>query len=209
MKVASAIVRRILIDTGSSMDIITWDCLKKLTYLGRDIVPLVHTILGLRGQEVNPTGMIRLPLCFGDKEKAKNVEIDFLVVDVPITYNIILGRPTLHKIKNGKLEKEEKEDYIPPTSATATSSLVTLGGSEVPKAAKSYDLAKSRTNSNLAADSESAARKLVERTRVPVTVSPMENEATCAVLKVPGTPWGPWAWPLTNRSTERVGGDDR
>ncbi|KAJ8420545.1 hypothetical protein Cgig2_002640 [Carnegiea gigantea] len=49
MKIASAIIRRILIDTGSSMDIITWDCLNKLTYPGRDIVPLVHPILGFRG----------------------------------------------------------------------------------------------------------------------------------------------------------------
>ncbi|KAJ8433879.1 hypothetical protein Cgig2_021262 [Carnegiea gigantea] len=54
MKIASAIVRRILIDTGSSVDIITWDCLKKLTHLGRDIVPLVHPILGFERQEVNP-----------------------------------------------------------------------------------------------------------------------------------------------------------
>ncbi|KAJ8433469.1 hypothetical protein Cgig2_020641 [Carnegiea gigantea] len=38
MKVASAIVRRILIDMGSSVDIITWDCLKKLKYLGREII---------------------------------------------------------------------------------------------------------------------------------------------------------------------------
>ena len=80
MKVASAIVRKILIDTGSFMDIITWDCLKKLTYIGRDIIPLVHPILGFGGQEVNSAGMIRLPLYFGDKLKAKNLETDFLVV---------------------------------------------------------------------------------------------------------------------------------
>ena len=43
--------------------------------------------------------MIRLPLRFGDKGKAKNAEVDFLVVDVRIVYNIILGRPTLHKVK--------------------------------------------------------------------------------------------------------------
>ncbi|KAJ8419709.1 hypothetical protein Cgig2_012096 [Carnegiea gigantea] len=55
MKVASAIMRRILIETGSFVDIVTWDCLKKLTYLGRDIVLLVHPILGFGGQEVNPT----------------------------------------------------------------------------------------------------------------------------------------------------------
>jgi len=54
MKVASVIVRRILIDTGSSMDIITYDCLKKLTYLARNIVSMVHPILGFEWQEVNP-----------------------------------------------------------------------------------------------------------------------------------------------------------
>ncbi|KAJ8420507.1 LOW QUALITY PROTEIN: hypothetical protein Cgig2_015271 [Carnegiea gigantea] len=48
-------------------------------------------------QEVNPTGMIRLPVRFGDKIKSKNLEVDFLVVDVPTAYNVILGRPTLHK----------------------------------------------------------------------------------------------------------------
>ncbi|KAJ8449211.1 LOW QUALITY PROTEIN: hypothetical protein Cgig2_021675 [Carnegiea gigantea] len=99
MKVASAIVQRILIDTGSSVDIITWDCLMKLTYPGRDIVPLVHPILGIGGQEVNPTGMMHLLLCFGDKLMARNMEVVFLVVDVPAAYNVILGRPALHRTK--------------------------------------------------------------------------------------------------------------
>ena len=50
IKVASAIMRRILVDTGSSVDIITWDFQKKLTNLGRVIVPLVHPILGFSGR---------------------------------------------------------------------------------------------------------------------------------------------------------------
>ncbi|KAJ8422388.1 LOW QUALITY PROTEIN: hypothetical protein Cgig2_024806 [Carnegiea gigantea] len=64
---------------------------------GRDTVPLVHPILGFGRQEVNPTGMIRLPIHFGDKFKAKNLEVDFLVVDVRTTYNVILGHPAPHK----------------------------------------------------------------------------------------------------------------
>ncbi|KAJ8424064.1 hypothetical protein Cgig2_028737 [Carnegiea gigantea] len=99
MIVASIIVRRIFIDIGSSVDIITWDCLKKLTYLRWGILPLVRPISGFGGQEVNPTGTIRLPLRFGEKLKARNLEVDFLVVDVPTAYNIILGRPTLRKVK--------------------------------------------------------------------------------------------------------------
>ena len=100
MKIASVIVRRILIDTGSSVDIITWDCLKKLTHPGRDSVPLVHPILGFSRKEVNPTGMIRLLIHFGDKLKSKNLEADFLVVDGPTAYNVILRRPTLDEVKS-------------------------------------------------------------------------------------------------------------
>ncbi|KAJ8420557.1 hypothetical protein Cgig2_014920 [Carnegiea gigantea] len=89
MKIASAIAR--------SFDIVTWDSLEKLTHLGRDIVCLVHPILGFGGQEVNLTAMIGLPVRFGDKLQSKNLEVDFLVIDVPTAYNVILGRPTLHK----------------------------------------------------------------------------------------------------------------
>jgi len=49
IKIVSVIVRRILIDTRSSVDIITWDCLKKLTHPGRDIIPLVYPILAFGG----------------------------------------------------------------------------------------------------------------------------------------------------------------
>ncbi|KAJ8441584.1 hypothetical protein Cgig2_023148 [Carnegiea gigantea] len=49
--------------------------------------------------EVNPTGMIHLPLRLGDKGKAKNLEVDFLVVDVPMAYNVIRGWATLHRVK--------------------------------------------------------------------------------------------------------------
>jgi len=99
MKIASTIVRRILIDTGSFVDSITWDCLKKLAHPGHDIVPLVHPILGFGGYKVNPAGIIHLPGCFGDKLKSKNLEVDFLVVDMPMACNVTLGCPTLHKVK--------------------------------------------------------------------------------------------------------------
>ncbi|KAJ8431250.1 hypothetical protein Cgig2_011103 [Carnegiea gigantea] len=46
-------------------------------------------------QEVNPTGMIHLPVRFGNKIKSNSLEIDFLVVDVPTAYNKGTGgRPT-------------------------------------------------------------------------------------------------------------------
>ena len=99
MKIVGAIVRRILVDTGSSVDIITWDCLKRLSHPGRNLVPMANPVLGFGGQEVNPTGVIRLPVRFGNKSKFKSLEIAFLAVDVPTAYNVIIGRPTLHRVK--------------------------------------------------------------------------------------------------------------
>ncbi|KAJ8439986.1 hypothetical protein Cgig2_008369 [Carnegiea gigantea] len=97
-----------MINTGSSIDIITWDYLKKLMHPGCDIVPLVHPILGFSRQEVNPTSMIHLPVHFDDKLKAKNLEVDFLAVDVPTAYNVILGHPTLHNLT----KREDELDLL-------------------------------------------------------------------------------------------------
>ena len=62
LKVANALVHQILIDTRSFVDIITWGCLQRLKYPGREIIPLIHPIVGFRGQEVNLVGMIWISL---------------------------------------------------------------------------------------------------------------------------------------------------
>ncbi|KAJ8451406.1 hypothetical protein Cgig2_017797 [Carnegiea gigantea] len=73
MKIASAIVRRILVDTGSSVDIITWDCLKKLAHPRCDIVPMANPILGFGLHEVHPSGTIRLPVHRGPPQQPVHV----------------------------------------------------------------------------------------------------------------------------------------
>jgi len=79
------------VDIGSSVNNITYECLQKLKPLGKAMVPLVHPILGFEGQKFNPIGTVRLPLRFGDLARPRNIEVDFLTMDVPIAYNIILG----------------------------------------------------------------------------------------------------------------------
>ncbi|KAJ8435660.1 hypothetical protein Cgig2_015665 [Carnegiea gigantea] len=97
--VANTPIRRILIDIESSPDIITLECIQRLKYPTRDITPLVHPIPGFGVQTVNSVGTVHLPLQFGDKIKSKNLEVDFLVIDVPSAYNVILGRSALHRVK--------------------------------------------------------------------------------------------------------------
>jgi len=89
-----------MVDTGSSVNIITWDCLKKLVHPGRDIIRMTNPILGFGGHEVHSLGTIHLPVRFGNKSKFKSLEVDFLVVHVPTSYNVISGRPTLHRVRD-------------------------------------------------------------------------------------------------------------
>ncbi|KAJ8427427.1 hypothetical protein Cgig2_019039 [Carnegiea gigantea] len=61
-------------------------------------------------REVNPMGMIRLSVHFGNKFRSKNLEVDFLAVDVPTAYNLInrSERSFINKKEYNPLEKKRR-----------------------------------------------------------------------------------------------------
>ena len=83
---ANNLVRRILIDNGSSADIIFKSALDRMKLSG-----------------MRPTlteGTIDLPVTFGTPGGLEVTHIVlFLVVDQPSAYNIIIGRPTRNRLK--------------------------------------------------------------------------------------------------------------
>ena len=99
LKVANMSVRRILIDTGSSSDIISWSCLKNLKFDEKNLIQVSHPLVGFGGGVIHPAGRIDLPVRIGDKKKGRNHVVRFLVVKDLTAYNIIIGRPTLNAIK--------------------------------------------------------------------------------------------------------------
>jgi len=44
-------------------------------------------------------GMKRLSVRIGEKDNSRTEDVNFLVVDVPMAYNVIIGRPTLRMVK--------------------------------------------------------------------------------------------------------------
>ena len=88
-----------LIDTGSSVDIITLECFKKLDYSKEDL-EVTHTPwVGFGGQHIYPVGVKKLRVRVGEKDNSRTVDDNFLVVDVPMAYNVIIGHPTLSVLK--------------------------------------------------------------------------------------------------------------
>nr|XP_009387769.1 PREDICTED: uncharacterized protein LOC103974627 [Musa acuminata subsp. malaccensis] len=98
-KVANAQVRRIMVDIGSSADILYFDAFQKLGLARENLSPICSTLTGFTGDSISPLGAVTLPLTLGNSSRSKTVMTTFLVVDLPTAYNAILGRPTLNKVR--------------------------------------------------------------------------------------------------------------
>ncbi|XP_064991040.1 uncharacterized protein LOC135628347 [Musa acuminata AAA Group] len=98
-RIANAQVRRIMIDTGSSADVLYFDAFHKLGLVREALEPMCSALTGFTGDSISPLGAITLPLTLGSPPRSKIVITTFLVVDLPTAYNAILGRPTLNKIR--------------------------------------------------------------------------------------------------------------
>ncbi|XP_064950491.1 uncharacterized protein LOC135604768 [Musa acuminata AAA Group] len=98
-RVANAQVRRIIVDTGSSADILYFDAFQKLGLARENMKPMCSALTGFTGDSISPLGAITLPLTLEVPPRSKTVMTTFLVVDLPTTYNAILGRPNLNKVR--------------------------------------------------------------------------------------------------------------
>ena len=101
--VANKTVHRVLVDNGSSGDIIFTSAFDKMD-IGRERLEPVNTHLrGFSGEKVLPLGSIQLVLTLGDPPCQATTTARFLIVDALSAYNMLLGRPSLNAIKSHSL----------------------------------------------------------------------------------------------------------
>ncbi|XP_027931921.1 uncharacterized protein LOC114187764 [Vigna unguiculata] len=91
-------VKKVLIDQGSSVDILYWATYQKLQLPTTTMVPYDEPIYGFSGEKVSTRGYIDLHTVFCDDTQTKTILIGFLVVDMPTSYNVLLGRPSLNTL---------------------------------------------------------------------------------------------------------------
>lgn len=84
-------VRRLLIDNGSSCNILYLDGFLKMGIKSRCLTPCVGDFVSFTGYEAPITGMTTLPLTLGEWPNMTTEMVDFLVMDLLSTYNDIIG----------------------------------------------------------------------------------------------------------------------
>jgi len=94
----SVTFERLLVDGGSSIDILFRNSLPALKITPAQLTPYDAQFWGvLLGQSSVPLGQITLPVQFGTPDHFRTEFINFAVADFDDTYHAILGRPSLTK----------------------------------------------------------------------------------------------------------------
>ena len=91
--------KRILVDNSTSVDIIYLSAFQQLKLDPRRLRPFDSPLVSFSGDRVYPKGLVRLIVMVGTYPVQLTRQLDFLVVDCPSSYNVIIGRPTLNKWK--------------------------------------------------------------------------------------------------------------
>ena len=97
--VANKTIHRVLVDNGSSADIIFASDFDKMGIGREKLEPVIAYLLGFSGERVLPLGSTQLVLTLGNPPCQATTTVRFLIVDAPSAYNMLLGRPYLNTIR--------------------------------------------------------------------------------------------------------------
>ena len=86
-------------DNGSSADIIYLLAFQQLKLDPKRLRPFDSPLVSFSGDRVYPRGIVTLMVTVGTYPVQLTHQLDFLVMDCPSFYNVIIGRPTLNKWK--------------------------------------------------------------------------------------------------------------
>ena len=98
-EVANSLVHQLLVDNGSTVNILYWGVYQKTCLRRADLTPMTSLLYGFIGDSVIPEGTIKLVVTLGETPRTVTVRIDFPVVKCPLAFNGVLGRPLLKALK--------------------------------------------------------------------------------------------------------------
>jgi hypothetical protein len=90
-------VGRVLVDNGSSADILTWQCFSGMGFKREDLQKAEHPLYGFGNKRIEALGKNDVIVTFGQDATMRTEVITFDVVDFVYPYNAIFDRNTINK----------------------------------------------------------------------------------------------------------------
>jgi hypothetical protein len=97
VNIAGWIIGKVLVDNGSSADILFLKTFEKMNLSQHMLHPPEYPLQGFEGKPIKPVGKISLPVSFGDLDNARTETLIFDVVDIYHPYLAIFGRGFMNK----------------------------------------------------------------------------------------------------------------
>ncbi|XP_031090841.1 uncharacterized protein LOC115995830 [Ipomoea triloba] len=128
MDVNGATVRWVFVDTGSIVNVMYLGTFTKLGLTKENLHQVRTPLAGFTGDSIEPEGCITLPIEIGEYSRVRAMNMEFVVVDLKSTHNVILGRPGLEDLGaigsrdlqvqtiTERTTKEEARDRPEPTA---------------------------------------------------------------------------------------------
>lgn len=96
VKTGDLLVQKVLLDQGSSADVMFLSTFKKMQLNEKILQPSSGELVGFSGERIPVTGYVWVRTTLGEPPHSKTLDIQYLIVDCFSPYNIILGRPSLN-----------------------------------------------------------------------------------------------------------------
>ncbi|XP_052176651.1 uncharacterized protein LOC127790956 [Diospyros lotus] len=91
-------VRRIMVDTSSSVNVMYRACFDQMGLGPEQLSSSLEPLYGFTGDAVVPIGRVKLPFTVGSPGREATAMAEFLIIDCPSAYNVVLGRPVMNEL---------------------------------------------------------------------------------------------------------------
>ncbi|XP_052197197.1 uncharacterized protein LOC127804377 [Diospyros lotus] len=91
-------VQRIMVDTGSSVNVMYRAYFDQMGLGPEQLSSSPEPLYGFTGDAVVPIGRVKLPFTVGSPGREATAMEEFLIIDCPSAYNVVLGRPVMNEL---------------------------------------------------------------------------------------------------------------
>ena len=92
-------VHKVVVDQGSSADVLYWSTFLKLNIPVSAVQPYAEPLLGFAGQRVHARGFVDLLTTFEAGQAYRTLVVRYILIDADTSYNVLIGIRTLNQLE--------------------------------------------------------------------------------------------------------------